>query len=64
MTMRVFRYSYWDEGRGIACVAEGFATLEAIRDGLGIPIFSASKLVPKLEVLGGVWYPPPIRAKT
>ena len=33
----------------------GYATLEAIRSGLGIPLFTDSKRVPVAEVTSGMW---------
>lgn len=54
-TILVYRYSFWDDHYQIRQVSTGWATLDAIRNGLGVPIFTESKRVPSTEVIGGVW---------
>jgi hypothetical protein len=34
----VYRYQYWDEESGTMVVSSSFATLDTIKDGLGIPV--------------------------
>ena len=55
----VYRYSYWNDYRGVRQVSRGYATLAAIEGGLGIPIGNASKQVPLSEVVDGMWTPKP-----
>ena len=57
-TATVYPYSYWDEDKEMSFVADGYATLEAIENGLGVPILTARKQVPESEVIGGIWKPP------
>lgn len=54
----VYRYQYWDEQTDQPVVSSGYATIMAIRSGLGIPIISSGKWVPIAELKGGIHHPP------
>jgi hypothetical protein len=58
-TVLVYRYSYWDESRQLRRVSVEWATLEAIRKGLGTPILTESQRVPLRDVTNGVWIEKP-----
>jgi hypothetical protein len=44
--MLVYRYEFWDERRGMIRESDTFATLDAILQGLGIPLMHSGKVVP------------------
>lgn len=43
----VYRYHYWDEDRHQMVVSKREATLQCIRDGLGIPVIESGRKVPR-----------------
>lgn len=53
----VYRYQYWNEKTDQPVVSDGYATIMAIRSGLGIPIISSGKWVPIAELKGGIHHP-------
>ena len=44
--MLVYRYEFWDERRGMIRESDTFETLDAILQGLGIPLMHSGKVVP------------------
>ena len=62
-TILVYRYSFWDDRKRVQRVSVRYATLEAIRNGLGIPLQGDSKRVATTEVVGGLWTPIPADAR-
>ena len=53
----VYRYSSWDEENGAHRTSTAYATIAAIREGLGIPIFETAEWVPLSDVAGGIYRP-------
>jgi len=58
-TVLVYRYSYWDESHQVRRSSVEWATLEAIRKGLGTPILTESQRVPLRDTINGVWIEKP-----
>ena len=48
--MLVYRYEFWDEKRGMIRESDTFATLDAILQGLGIPLIHTGKVVPRCGI--------------
>jgi hypothetical protein len=48
----VYRYDYWDEDQLRMITSTLEATLQCIRDGLGIPIIESGRKVPRTAVDG------------
>jgi hypothetical protein len=48
--MLVYRYEFWDEQREMIRESDTFATLDAILQGLGIPLMHTGKVVPRCGV--------------
>ena len=53
----VYRYRYWDEDSKGFKNSRVFATMIAIKQGLGLPIFESAIWVPRVEVDGGIYSP-------
>ena len=53
----VYQYCYWDEGQQARIPSDTYATIMAIRDGLGTPLFETAKWVPASDVEGGIYHP-------
>jgi len=53
----VYRYSYWDDASNSEKISERYATMDSIRSGLGIPVFSTAKKVPLADVPDGIYRP-------
>ena len=56
--MYVYRYRYWDDPLGDPKDSRHYATVPAIRDGLGIPLFDSAILVSSRHVVDGIYRPP------
>jgi hypothetical protein len=54
----VYRYDYWSELAQSHIESRDFATLDTIKAGLGTPIHSSEKRVPRADVMGGFFVPP------
>jgi hypothetical protein len=46
----VYRYDYWDEDQHRMVTSKAEATLQCIRDGLGIPVVESGRKVPRTAV--------------
>jgi hypothetical protein len=46
----VYRYDYWDVDQNRMVSSQAEATLECIRDGLGIPVIESGRKVPRTAV--------------
>jgi hypothetical protein len=53
----VYRYTYWDDEAGKEKTSHVLATLEAIKMGLGVPVFSSAMKVDPQDVAGGFYMP-------
>ena len=53
----VYRYVYWDERSASHIESSTYATVVAIRDGLGLPLYDTGRVVPDDEVEGGIYRP-------
>ena len=53
----VYRYKYWDETRKEHVVSSDYATILAIRDGLGLPLFETAAWVDANQLQGGIYRP-------
>ena len=49
----VFQYMYWDEASKERRTSVRFATLDMIRSGLGVPVFTSERRVPTHHVVNG-----------
>lgn len=54
----VYQYLYWDDHAQIRKLSGRYATFDAIKDGLGIPLYASGKIVARTEVTGGIWNGP------
>ena len=52
----VYQYKYWHEASRTFKVAEMFATLDAIRNGLGVPVFTNARQVSMSDIVGGIYH--------
>lgn len=48
----VYRYHYWDEDQHQMVTSKGEATLECIKDGLGMALIESGRKVPRSAVDG------------
>jgi hypothetical protein len=46
----VYRYDYWDADENRMVTSQAEATLECIRNGLGIPVIQSGRKVPRTAV--------------
>ena len=46
----VYRYEFWDEKRNSMRESETYATLDAILNGMGLPLLYTAKVVPRAGV--------------
>ena len=53
----VYQYIYWDHTTQQHKTSEKYATMEAIRDGLGVPLHTTGRKVAASEVPNGVYVP-------
>jgi hypothetical protein len=53
----VYQYLYWDQESGTQKASTQYATLETIKKGLGIPVFTSTKTVRRDDVLDGFYTP-------
>ena len=53
----VYRYKYWDEGRRAFGLSVRYATLETIRNGLGIADLSSGQRISASMVVNGIYHP-------
>ena len=53
----VYRYRYWDEATRCHVYSSHYATVETIRSGLGIPVYTSARLVPRLLIVRGIYTP-------
>ena len=59
----VYRYLYWEEGATRRKASTLYATLEMIRNGLGVPVYPTGIDVARSELRdGGLYVPPQIQA--
>jgi len=49
----VYQYTYWDEASDERKTSKRYATLDVIRNGLGVPVFASERRVPASEVVDG-----------
>jgi hypothetical protein len=54
----VYQYLYWDQHAQIRKLSGRYATFDAIKDGLGVPVYPSGKIVARAEVVGGIWNGP------
>jgi hypothetical protein len=53
----VYRYTYWDPRTSTQEMSTHYATMDEIRNGLGIPVLKDSLKVERAELEGGFYYP-------
>lgn len=59
----VYRYLYWNESATKRSASSLYATLEMIRNGLGVPVYPTGIEVARSELRdGGLYVPPQIQA--
>ncbi len=49
----VYQYTYWDEASNERKTSTRYATMDVIRSGLGVPVFTSEKRVPVNELVNG-----------
>src|SRR5688572_18637197 len=54
----VYRYVYWDEATQSHKTSSIYATLPAIRNGLGSPVHEGAMYVDSDDLQGGIYVPP------
>ena len=55
----VYLYTYWDADAQTHRTSTRFATIEAIRDGLGQPVFPSERKTNRVELIDGMFFVPP-----
>lgn len=53
----VYRYDHWDPNSNTRKTSEVYATIMAIRHGLGMPLFETEMWVSEKDVKGGIYTP-------
>jgi len=53
----VYLYEYWDSAQSTRKVSDVYATILAIRDGLGLPVYDSGIWVSLEDVQGGIYRP-------
>ena len=51
----VYQYTYWDEASCERKTSKRFATLDVIRNGLGIAVLTSEKHVPANDIVNGFY---------
>ena len=54
----VYQYTYWDEASRTHKTSTQYATMDAIRNGLGIPVLSSERKVWRADLTHGEMYVP------
>lgn len=57
-TVLVYLYTYWDDRSKKQEISTRFATLEAIRNGLGLPVLENARKVDPERLIDGAFYIP------
>lgn len=57
-TVLVYLYTYWDDRTHKQETSTRFATLEAIRNGLGLPVLENARKVDRAGLIEGAFYVP------
>ena len=55
----VYQYLYWDEPSGSHKRSSRYATMDAIKAGLGQPVLDSACPVSRLDLIDEVFYDPP-----
>ena len=54
----VYLYTFWDEKSQSHKTSTEFATVDGIRNGLGIPVYTSGRKVPRSQLIDGDRYVP------